>query len=303
MIKAEALDYTINHKDILKHKQKKIRERREIIGNNIAELESQISAYCDTDTDYASLTPMITTSTLKDVLYELYDSSEEPIKTMKDEIKEKYEHNYFSHKAERCPYCGILRQSPSALDHFLPRGEFPEYSILSTNLVYICETCNNKAHKGSLINDKEGNRLFLHPYTDNELESNTFIECSIVFDDLTVLPTFSISSEIKSKNPDLYHIACNHMKKLKLDKRYSSLVENDLLQKFRNKFTNLNKKTRVRHYKEDIPLKDILSFINDKIEECDETDLNNWEIVFWKKFVLETEWFETLCGKQLESTV
>ena len=302
MIKVESLEDIIEHKDILNHAQSRIREEREIIGTYLETLEAQVILYCDETVEYDTLIPMETTDELKSALYKLYDSNEESIKDMKDKIKSNYKNNELSHNSERCPYCGILRQSPSALDHFLPRGTFPEYSILSRNLVYICENCNNTAHKGTLINDDQGKRLFLHPYTDIELKSHTFIKCIISFDDLTVIPTFKVSDEILTLNLNLYKIACNHVKKLKLNKRYGSLVENDLLYKFRNKFTKLDLDSRVRKYKDDITLLDIKQFINGKIDECDELDLNNWELIFWKEFILAEDWFNSLPGKELESS-
>ena len=49
-------------------------------------------------------------------------------------------------------------------------------------------------------------------------------------------------------------------------------------------------------------LEDIKRFINDKIEECDETDLNNWEMIFWKEFLLSEDWFNSLAGRELEAS-
>jgi hypothetical protein len=302
MIKVEPLENIIYHNEILNHTQEKIREERKIIESYLDNLKSQIDDYCNNEKDYSELKALETTTDVHDVLYGLYDSDESIIKTMKSNIKKKYKKNYYSHNANRCPYCGILRQSSSALDHFLPRSVFPEYSILSSNLVYICEICNNKAHKGVLVNDSDGIRLFLHPYSDKLIEEHTLIDCKIEFNNLTVLPTFSICKSINDVDENLYKIACNHMMKLKLNKRYSELVENDLLCKFRRKFSNLDKKTRVRKYKDKIDVDDILRFINDRIEECDETDLNNWELIFWKEFIKKTFWFESLEGKEIEES-
>ena len=49
-------------------------------------------------------------------------------------------------------------------------------------------------------------------------------------------------------------------------------------------------------------MEDIKRFINDKIEECDETDLNNWEMIFWKEFLLSEDWFNSLAGRELEAS-
>jgi replicative DNA helicase len=78
--------------------------------------------------------------------------------------------------------------------------------------------------------------------------------------------------------------------------------ESDLLRKFRNKFTRLDKDKKVRKYKDNLLLEDIKRFINDKIEECDETDLNNWEMIFWKEFLLSEDWFNSLAGRELEAS-
>lgn len=45
-----------------------------------------------------------------------------------------------------CPYCGI--SEPDTLDHYLPKGKFPEFSVMSINLIPSCGTCNrNKGEK------------------------------------------------------------------------------------------------------------------------------------------------------------
>ncbi len=59
-----------------------------------------------------------------------------------------------------CPYC-LLRQ-PGSFDHFLPQAQFPEFSILSWNLVFVCETCNRR--KGEHFVGVP--RAILNPYFD-----------------------------------------------------------------------------------------------------------------------------------------
>ena len=87
MIKVESLENIIEHKDILNHTQNKIREEREVIGENLETLEAQIIAYCDTTIEYDTLLPMTTTPSLKNALYGLYDSSEKIIDALPAEIK------------------------------------------------------------------------------------------------------------------------------------------------------------------------------------------------------------------------
>lgn len=60
-----------------------------------------------------------------------------------------------------CPYCTIL--STQTLDHYLPKKTYPEFSILSQNLVPSCGTCN----KPRDFRTKTGERALIHPYFDN----------------------------------------------------------------------------------------------------------------------------------------
>ncbi len=61
----------------------------------------------------------------------------------------------------RCPLCE--RAQVCALDHFLPKNHFPEYSILADNLVPVCERCNRL--KGDECDRVDGLLMF-HAYFD-----------------------------------------------------------------------------------------------------------------------------------------
>lgn len=61
----------------------------------------------------------------------------------------------------RCPLCE--RAQVCALDHFLPKNAFPEYSILADNLIPVCERCNRL--KGDEC-DKVDGLLMFHAYFD-----------------------------------------------------------------------------------------------------------------------------------------
>lgn len=84
---------------------------------------------------------------------------------------------------EYCPYCGLrMRQKPGSQspdrDHFLPRSVFPEFSILSVNLVQCCDDCNSV--KGARFKDASGSDLFLHPYFDRVLEMRVLLAQAVV---------------------------------------------------------------------------------------------------------------------------
>lgn len=66
-----------------------------------------------------------------------------------------------------CPYCGMrLSVKPfdraNDRDHFLPVSRFPEFSVLSVNLVVSCDDCNDA--KLARFADSLGRLTLLHPY-------------------------------------------------------------------------------------------------------------------------------------------
>jgi hypothetical protein len=62
----------------------------------------------------------------------------------------------------RCPYCG--QRDVGTLDHYLPQGSFPEFSVLPSNLIPCCRDCNHK--KLEHIPSTSFDQLF-HPYFDD----------------------------------------------------------------------------------------------------------------------------------------
>lgn len=61
-----------------------------------------------------------------------------------------------------CPVCGS--SETGGLDHYLPRTDYPEFSIMRANLVPACGHCNSGA-KGATIHGANPRR-FIHPYFD-----------------------------------------------------------------------------------------------------------------------------------------
>lgn len=62
----------------------------------------------------------------------------------------------------KCPLCGDIGHVRS-LDHYLPKANFPVYSVLPGNLVPCCRDCNTgKLNSFSLTKDGQS----LHPYFD-----------------------------------------------------------------------------------------------------------------------------------------
>jgi len=60
-----------------------------------------------------------------------------------------------------CPYCTI--RSVKTIDHFLPKSEYPSYSITPSNLVPSCRDCNTDKKISYPINSSDQT---FHPYFD-----------------------------------------------------------------------------------------------------------------------------------------
>lgn len=122
------------------------------------------------------------------------------------------------HIQSSCPYCGL--SSPDTIDHYIPKTEFPEYSILPINLIPSCGTCNNlKKSKW-----REGiNRKYLNFYFDSFIKQK-FLYAYITFDAINrSYPNVSYRLE----KPNLisekeFKIVKSHYEKLNLFKRYAS---------------------------------------------------------------------------------
>ncbi|EKO3516613.1 hypothetical protein LA983_001033 [Vibrio fluvialis] len=127
---------------------------------------------------------------------------------------------------DECPFCGI--GEPTTLDHYLPKEEFPEYSVFSKNLIPICSACNSN-YKGTKW--KEGsNRIFLHTYFDIIPDERFFKASITVGDKLSIdFSTVSVTSQVYFSN-----LFSKHFEKLSLNKRYKRKAASEIKRKRRS---------------------------------------------------------------------
>ncbi|PMH41435.1 hypothetical protein BCU68_15885 [Vibrio sp. 10N.286.49.B3] len=93
------------------------------------------------------------------------------------------------HGLSDCPFCGNPKE-PDTLDHFIPKDDWPEFSINPNNLVPQCRGC--APTKGSnYYCDENESSLFLHPMYSDLLSKFRF-KIIVNFDPATEKVTFKL---------------------------------------------------------------------------------------------------------------
>ena len=122
---------------------------------------------------------------------------------------------------EKCPYC--MLSEPGTFDHYIGKGEFPEFSILSKNLVPCCSKCNSK--KGEKFISESGKRIFISFYFD-ELPQNSFWKVELDIDsDVPYIKNMYINSNTGTQIDEIIE---SHFKELELFNRYMNPMSNKL---------------------------------------------------------------------------
>jgi hypothetical protein len=116
----------------------------------------------------------------------------------------------------KCPFCGGIGQVHT-LDHFLPKSNFPVYSVLPDNLVPCCRDCNSGKMNSFATTTGEQS---LHPYLD---APKFFSERWVV---ATVCRTDPITVEFSCSPPEEWPDveklrAKSHFDQYRLARRYS----------------------------------------------------------------------------------
>jgi hypothetical protein len=105
--------------------------------------------------------PVVINALKKSELVKVYDQyfvpEDKPARKMYDAL--------LNSAKEKCPFCGGIG-TPRNLDHFLPKAHFPQFSVLSRNLVPSCRDCNMDG-KGHDFATKAEDQI-IQPYADKD---------------------------------------------------------------------------------------------------------------------------------------
>jgi 5-methylcytosine-specific restriction endonuclease McrA len=123
-----------------------------------------------------------------------------------------------------CPLCGI--SSVATHDHYVPATLFPEFAVHPLNLVPCCFTCNST--KGDDWLDEDGNRLYLHTYSDM-IPVEVFLDVELKTSQITtgVGAVFSIARP-NGFNTMAWAIVESHFERLNLIKRYTDFANDEI---------------------------------------------------------------------------
>lgn len=264
LIKSKLIEYEQN-----KHKLEVLQETQYTITSNadckkISNEERKSQLYC--------------------CLYKLFDSESEHSNKLKQSIK---------NISKKCPYCSI--DTSSHLDHYLPRSKFPEFSVLSLNLIYACSICNSK-YKGDKYLNNNRERLYINPYFDNFIDDIAFLKCDIEISEASIYPKFNfyIDTELRNTYSYEYKIVKNHFDNLNLNKRYIDQIVEEKFRRFKNRYIDQENRKF-----EDIRIEQLKIDIQYELNGLYELNINNWEKVFWTSLKNSDKCLNLIVNKQI----
>lgn len=214
------------YNDIVSHKklstQEKLKSLEEIV---IKEYDNYSLNYNNNTLE--RIAPLNITDELKEELRKLYT----PNLHIVCQIRSLTKYHDGIEIAGTCPYCTISESS--SVDHYLPKGEYFQFSVYLNNLFPCCHQCNGYK-KGQWLED--GGRLFLNLYLDT-LPNKQYLFVNL---DDSFVPSFFIENRNNIES-ELFNIIESHYSKLKLPSRFrtgSSKITTELIHTIKS-FKNL----------------------------------------------------------------
>ncbi len=144
------------------------------------------------------------------------------------------------HIRYECQYC-CIGDSTESFDHYLPVSSFPEFSVLSLNLIPCCSKCNSI--KGNNWKDAGGSRNIVNMYYD-PLPTQSFLRCEVKYKRNTPVIDYYIENT-HGIDPLLYQIIDRHFSRLGLLKRFKQRTNTEVLN-IKNSFGQLRANTRIK---------------------------------------------------------
>ena len=185
------------------------------------------------------------------------------------------------HDLTLCPACGEPGR-PNTLDHYLPKGRFPHFSLTPANLFPMCDACQGK--KLEKTGDVAQPRYFLHPYFDAFTSAQILkLDIAAPFDQ----PTFSLTPWGLAA-PEAALVA-SHIRELHVPERYLNFFTKEHRRLLRNV-------SRMRGNRQDVTAT-LESFA---FNAADPTP-NSWQHLFYDAVVTNPHLMDYLTTAELPS--
>jgi len=207
LVPLESQEYFSYFIQILKQKRKV----KDILTEMQDTIELRYQRYCENKEDLSVIEVETFTQDQKKALLHCYEVSTKALESVKKQISELQEPTVRG----KCQYCGI--GVPTTFDHYMPKGIFPEYSVLPINLVPCCYECNNIRGENWLLENKQ--RMTVNLYFDDLL----MVKClfsEISYSDNIPETNFQMWSIDPSANNQSFEQLKRHYSMLDLEKRY-----------------------------------------------------------------------------------
>jgi hypothetical protein len=118
-----------------------------------------------------------------------------------------------------CLNCNM--NEANTLDHFLPKDEYPEFSVHPKNLIPSCSNCNSKKSTNWRVGSSS---LFINFFLD-DIPDTQFLFCSIIGTTNSFKVNFFIQN-INGIDLDLYRVIESHFNRLDICKRLNKFCNN-----------------------------------------------------------------------------
>lgn len=172
----------------------------------------------------------------------------------------------------RCPLCGI--GTVNTLDHFLPKMQFPIFSVAPNNLVPACTWCQGE--KLEYYPTTEGEQL-LHPYFDN-IDSEVWLAAEVMVGTPAAFRYFA-------SPPDQWSLPAKsrvqeHLRRLNLPLLFSSNA-GSRLSEIRSRLEKLHQKGGANA---------VRAHLNEELSSIEEEHKNSWTAAMYRAAVA-SDWF------------
>ncbi|NBM67884.1 HNH endonuclease [Proteus sp. G2663] len=198
--------------------RKKNVQELEIIAEDIAE---HYKSYDNLIASYNEEIPNSNFLTYSDLLISYYNEAPKNLNQLLLERRNEHELSF-------CPYCGNP-SIPDTLDHFIPKGKWPEFSIFPNNLVPQCREC--APIKGEhYFCDKNNSAMFIHPIYFSFLENFRYSLDIILNEEISDIDIcVKLKNIINTQESDKNRVIL-HAKMLKIKPRIIKYCKRDFRQ-------------------------------------------------------------------------